>query len=227
MTGELKLGDLQISRHRAVSWPLCRADGLQGEVSIENYQQVWSGSRGDGCKPTEWEWSRGCSLETKRNQSCESSSVPGDDWDQQDWEWWGGDSETGLASAPGIWGWDWARETPERKEIFLKIGAAGHLVSGRDSRGRRQKRSERMVGPRVDGDGHPLWRRSGEKELWERRRWAGGRRCSSETQGAWRFPLALWGWERRVGLKHWGSWAGDPRGASSTRHPSLEALCFD
>ena len=35
MTGELKLeGDLQISCHRAVSWPLCRADGLQGEVSV-------------------------------------------------------------------------------------------------------------------------------------------------------------------------------------------------
>ena len=51
--------------------------------------------------------------------------------------------------------------------------------------------SQRMVGGGAGGEGHPLRRRRGEKELWERWRWAGGRRCSSEAQGAWRFPLAL------------------------------------
>ena len=53
VTGELKLeGDLQTSGHRAVSWPLCHADGLQGEMSIENYQQLWSRSGEDGCQLT-------------------------------------------------------------------------------------------------------------------------------------------------------------------------------
>ena len=144
VTGELKLeGDLQTSGHRAVSWSLCHADGLQGEMSIENYQQLWSRSGEDGCQLTGWKWSRGCSLEAKRDQSWESSSAPEDGWDHQDWEWCGGDSETGLASAPGIRGGDWARDTPERKEAFLKTGEAGHLVSGTDSRGRRQKQGPR------------------------------------------------------------------------------------
>lgn len=45
-----------------------------------------------------------------------------------------------------------------REEIsILKIGAAGHLVSGRDSRGRRQNRvPEDGWGHGADGEGHPL-----------------------------------------------------------------------